>query len=554
MKKWGFKNQANLMVAGLLILYILSVLINLGQLNLAGEEPKRAIVSIEMMKSGDYVVPHALGMLYYNKPPVFNWILVGIMKLTGSESEFFLRLPSLIFLLIWALCHYQVCKNFFSKKIALLSTFFMLTAGDLFFFALSNGTEIDVFYSFIVYLQAISLFWFAQKNKWWPFFIWSWLFCAIGFLTKGFPSIVFQGLTMVAVCIQTRSIKILFKPQQFIGLALFVAVAGSYFYAYSLRQSPSAMWMNLIIESVKKTGAARESAGKLYKIATYPLLALKLLLPWALLFLLLLKKQRFTFFDNPLVKFSFLFIVLNIGVYWFTGVPELRYIYMFTPFVMNIVVHLYDQFQKQNPGVIEKYLKYAAIIFFILLGGVIALPFFYKEVIWQVVLIAGILALFLFLFLKYKSYRLWLLITGIILMRLTYAVVGIPVQMKGLIDYRNSMITFAEKNNNQSLNFWMPVDTINMDVVLAGKMIYKWKKDPVIVPSYLFYEVPYYYYRATGKLMKFDTTAVTGQTYIAHQDRLLKHGITSFYAQYDRRQKDSACLFRLPAASINVRY
>ena len=105
MKKWGFKNQANLMVAGLLILYILSVLINLGQLNLAGEEPKRAIVSIEMMKSGDYVVPHALGMLYYNKPPVFNWILVGIMKLTGSESEFFLRLPSLIFLLIWALCH-----------------------------------------------------------------------------------------------------------------------------------------------------------------------------------------------------------------------------------------------------------------------------------------------------------------------------------------------------------------------------------------------------------------------------------------------------------------
>ena len=552
MKNGLYKNASFIFIIGITSLYIVSVLINLGQLNLAGEEPKRAIVSIEMMKSGDYMVPHTLGMLYYNKPPIFNWILAGIMSLTGSQSEFVLRLPSLITLLLWALVHYHVCKRYFSKKIALLSTFFLLTSGEVFFFALSNGTEIDIFYSFIVYLQAISLFWFSQKNKWWSFFIFSWLFCAVGFLTKGFPSIVFQGLTMAAVCLQTRSIKILFKPQQFVGLALFIFIVGSYFYAYSLSQSPSAMFMNLIIESVKKTGVARESAGKLHKVLLYPLSVLKLLLPWSLLLLLLFKKQRFSIFHNPLVKFSFLFLVFNIWVYWLTGVPELRYIYMFIPFVMNILVHLYEQFEKQHPGKINAYLKYTAVIFFIVLIGIIALPFFYKLILWHVVIIAALFVVFLYIFLQYRNYRIWIFIAGIMLLRLTYAVIGIPVQMKGQIDYRNSMVRFAQKNNNQPLSFWMAVDTINMDVVLAGKKMYKWKKEPVVIPSYLFFQIPYYYYRATGLVMKFDTTAVANKSYIAYKERLKKSDIKPFYAEYDRRQKDTLCLFRLSSGSFNI--
>lgn len=86
-----------LLVSGLIVLYILSVIINLGYFNLQGEEPRRAIIAIEMLESGDYIVPHALGWQYYNKPPLYNWILSGFISLTGSDSEFVLRLPSLIF-------------------------------------------------------------------------------------------------------------------------------------------------------------------------------------------------------------------------------------------------------------------------------------------------------------------------------------------------------------------------------------------------------------------------------------------------------------------------
>ena len=111
-----FTRNTGLLLTGLIAFYILSVLINLGDLNLQGEEPRRAIVSIEMLESGDYIVPHALGWEYYNKPPVFNWILAGFIYLTGSTSEFVLRLPSLLFLLLWAFVHYEVSRRFFRKR------------------------------------------------------------------------------------------------------------------------------------------------------------------------------------------------------------------------------------------------------------------------------------------------------------------------------------------------------------------------------------------------------------------------------------------------------
>src|SRR5687768_13459628 len=122
-----FTRNTGLLLIGLITFYILSVLINLGDLNLQAEEPRRAVVSMEMLDSGDYIVTHALGWEYYNKPPVFIWILAVFIYLSGSTSAFVLRLPSLIFLLLWAFVHYEVSCRFFSKKIALLSAFFMIT-------------------------------------------------------------------------------------------------------------------------------------------------------------------------------------------------------------------------------------------------------------------------------------------------------------------------------------------------------------------------------------------------------------------------------------------
>ena len=92
-----FKGKEIYFIIGLLVLYVLAVTINLGYQQLGAEEPRRAIISIEMQESGNYIKATQMGEEYINKPVLFNWILCGMMWITGSSSEWVLRLPSLIF-------------------------------------------------------------------------------------------------------------------------------------------------------------------------------------------------------------------------------------------------------------------------------------------------------------------------------------------------------------------------------------------------------------------------------------------------------------------------
>ncbi len=544
MTNWINRNNFTLLLTGLIILYILSALINLGHFNLQGEEPRRALISIEMKESGDYLVPHALGKEYYNKPPLFNWILAGFMSVTGSTSEFVSRLPSLLFLLIWGLCHYLVCRRWLTPQLALLSTFSLLTSADIYFYGLANGAEIDIFYSLIVYLQVIAMFWFYEDKKWLQLFLLSYLCCAIGFLTKGFPSLAFQGLTLAALCVHAKSVRLLFRPQHMVGLVVFVLVAGSYFYAYSKHSDPLIMLVNIVNESLKKSAVGEESLGRLHKILSYPFLLFKLLAPWCLILLVLLKRQRFRMFDNPLVKFSFLFIVFNIGLYWITGIAKLRYIYMFVPFAMNIFVYLYSQFEEQHRGLINKYLKYTGAIFCLLLGAIVMLAFFFPVNAWLVAGSVIILSVFLFVFFREQDQRIWLFVTGMVLLRLVYAVIGIPVQQKGMFDYRPVMATVTEKANGQPLLFYMPADTLNLDIVV-GDTLFRWKKDPVAVPPFLLHQLPYYYHRFSGGIMQYDSGLSPGKTYISYRSLLKDKEIDKIYTTFDKRMRDSLVLFRV---------
>src|SRR5215204_5354432 len=100
----------NIILVGLLILYCLSVIIHLGYQELGAEEPRRAIVSLEMLHSGNYIKATQMGETYINKPVLYNWIQCGFMKISGSSSELILRLPSLLFYLVLGFFHYRVSK------------------------------------------------------------------------------------------------------------------------------------------------------------------------------------------------------------------------------------------------------------------------------------------------------------------------------------------------------------------------------------------------------------------------------------------------------------
>jgi len=499
---------------------------------------------MEMLHSGNYIGPHTLGWEYYNKPPVFNWILAGFIKMAGSDSEFVLRIPSLISLLILGVCHYFISRRYLPGGIAALSAFFMVTSADLYFYTLSNGAEIDVFYSLIVYLQAISMFWFFEKKNYTLLFLSSWSLCAIGFLTKGYPSLVFQALTLIALCIHARSFKIIFKPQQFAGIGLFLILTGSYYYTYSRYSNPSVPLINLLNESLLKSAVGKESTGKMHRVLTYPLVLFRVLAPWCLLLLVLVKKQKIRLWDNSLVKFSALFILLNIGVYWITGAQKTRYIIMFIPFAMTIISYVYFQAEKQAPEKFNHYLKYAGLFFCIILIGLLALPLFSDVSWWSTLGFATLLLVFLIIFFRIQQYRIWLFITGFILVRLIYAAIGIPVKEQGEFDYEELAKGIVSKSNAQQIYYWGYPDTLNMNVV-AGDTLIKWTDKSVeIIPFFIRYQMPYYFYRVTGSLVKFDTVMEAGKTYISYGPYLKNKGIEPIDSFYDNQFRNWLIVFK----------
>ncbi len=527
--------QFKWIIAIFLLLYVASTLIHLGYLQLNGDEPRRAMVTIEMMHSGNYIRPTTMGWEYYAKPPVYNWLMSACMFLTGSESEFPVRLPSVIAILAWAFLNYRIFKKFVGRKIAAASSLFLLTSADIYFWGLANGGEIDIFYSFIVYMQVVSMFWYNEKKNWLMLFVSSYFFCIVGCLTKGFPSIVFEGLTLIALAVYNRSPRILFRWQHAIGILLGAALLSIYLYAFHFYGSVHILVTNLLKESFDKSGFGDYPEKFVSKSLQYPISFLKILLPWSLILLVFIKKRTYGIWKLPLLRFALLFIIFNIPVYWFTGHPRMRYAYMFIPFCMVILAYLFFKFREEYPLFIKKLFQTFIWIFIAVLPLLISL-FFWTTVKPLFIIVCLIIATAYVLFYRRSISRMNLLYfgLGLTVLRLIFALVFIPVKYhKNDLKYDQEMATFSRINNNEPIYFYKPCDTVILKVDLK---ITSLEFGSFVTVPYLVYNIPYYYYRSSGHLVQFDDSLRAGRNYIAFSTSMFDSTAWVRYEFTDRSQ------------------
>lgn len=539
----GSNKSVHIFFIGFAVLFVASVLVHLGVMPLDGEEPRRAIVSIEMLQSGNFLFPTLFGWEYINKPPVFNWVLAFFMFLTGKQTEWVVRLPSLIFFILWAFVHYQFTKKFFPKNIAALSSLFFLTNFHLFFYALGIGGEIDIFYSFVVYMQIMVLFKFNQEKKWLSLYTWSYAFCAIGFLTKGFPSLLFQIFTLMALSVFNRSGKFIFRWQHLAGLLVFCVFTGGYLYAYSFYGSPQRLLINLLNEGFLKSAVGEHSNRVWRKFFIYPFSFLQLLLPWSLLLLLLLKKHSYRLNSNSLVRFSILFILFNIWIYAFTGRPILRYVYMFIPFCYIIISFIIWKSREEYPGLLTNVFKYAVSVFFVALLVLIVAPFFLDLPLMLVAIFCCILTGFIIFYIRTPLDKAWIFCLGLVLLRLIYAALFIPVQERLIkINYREVGASMTVTNKGKNISFW--AEPQYTDVSSSLNFLHL-QNESIVSPPFIFYQIPYYSYYHTGQIIRYDTTLQPNKIYLSYRSALKGKSVSVLWEWYDVRQKAEFVLFRI---------
>ena len=407
------------------IFLVIALYLNLGIYPLMLEEPRRGLIALEMLFSKNWLVPTQNGELYFRKPPVYNWLLIISYKIFGNYSEFATRFFSVASFVAMGIVFFRFCKRHLNERIAAYSALFFMVSADILFYFSALG-EIDLFYSLVTLMVFIVIYNFGEKRQYYTLFLLAYFFTAVGFLTKGIPSIPFLGISLLVYFIYKKDFKKLFSPAHLLGGAFFILLVGGYFWGYSLYEDPSGWWSTLATESsdrTTKTGVL----GLLEHMVMFPINTLKNILPVSFFLPLLFYKDFYkTIKKDRFVLFMALVFVANILIYWISTGARSRYVYALYPFLIGVIAYvLYNSDLKWREKLIKTIAIIVASITIISNAALYFIPDF--EII-ELLLVKSIVlticsAIFLAIIIKSPKYRLAMIIACFVILRFDFSLI-----------------------------------------------------------------------------------------------------------------------------------
>ena len=332
------REQLLYVLIGLLLLPAL--LTNLGMMSLIGDEGIRTLVALEMDRSGNYIAPTLHGEFYYKKPPLFNWLVLGVFKLTGAESEWTARATTVFFLLVYGATIFYYVRRHLGTAAAVLAALTLITCGRMLFYD-SMLVLIDTCFSWVMFLNFMLTFHLFRKQKWWTLMLVTYFLTAVGFLLKGLPALVFQATTLLTIFIWKREFRRLFHPPHFAGIGLLALVLGIYYAAYGQYNSLEILFYVIFDESSQRTAVNYGWTDTVLHLFTFPFEMTYHFLPWSLLGLaLFFPRARQRIRENEFVHYCLLIFLTNLIVYWTSVEVYPRYLLMHAPLYFIVGIYL----------------------------------------------------------------------------------------------------------------------------------------------------------------------------------------------------------------------
>ncbi|GAB4050274.1 ArnT family glycosyltransferase [Spirosoma litoris] len=421
---------SSLLVVGLLVV----LLSHLGYIPLdMGDESRRALVSLEMILSGDYITPTINGERYFNKPPLYNWLIIGSYKLFGNYSSFALRFPMIISLLLFGLTIAGFIRRYTTPAIAFATALMTLTTGRVLLYDSMLGL-IEITFSWVLYSSMMLVYHFDQKRSYWLLYLTTYALTAIGFLLKGLPPVAFQAFTLLGWFIYTRNLSKLIHPAHFVGIGLFLLIIGSYYSAYLSRNSipfSDIAWV-LFNESAKRTGLKFGLTETLLHFLTFPAEVIYHFLPYLLLIVLLFRRNLIALLkNNSFVAFNALTFSTTVMIYWSSPQVYGRYLIGLIPLLLTVLAYLYYEHSspKDRPRwYVEQSWFIATVV--VAVGSWTAV--FYPAtrilpgVIWKTAIVSGLLSVLAWQLRRPLANRLGLMLAVMIVVRLGFNWLVLP--------------------------------------------------------------------------------------------------------------------------------
>lgn len=193
----------------------------LGYRGLWAAEGRWALITKEMLLTGNFFHPTMAGLPYFDKPLLTYWFIAIVSFITRNLNEWTVRLPSAIagLLSIWATKN--LASRLWSKKVGYLAAWMLLTTYGCLFWSRTGTAETENLAAIIL---AVAWYWARRDKPNFNTFVVFYLIIFLGAMTKGLATVVIPPMIVFLDLLREKRWRALLKPSHFLALAIGISV------------------------------------------------------------------------------------------------------------------------------------------------------------------------------------------------------------------------------------------------------------------------------------------------------------------------------------------
>jgi len=210
---------------------------------LSFNEARRAIPTLGMFTTGDWLLPRLNGELYITKPPLLYWLTTATSHLLGNVDEWSVRLPSALAASIVVFAAYRYALRRFGPWAALFTA--QLLIANAAFTNFARRAEIEMLLTALCFCALLAALHFIQEQAGRRWILLSYFLIGLAMLAKGPMAPLFVMMPLLCYAFiyrETRAWQVLRDP---VGWAILLLVGSSWFLAVSM-QMGSDIWQTTI--------------------------------------------------------------------------------------------------------------------------------------------------------------------------------------------------------------------------------------------------------------------------------------------------------------------
>ena len=195
-------------------------------------ETRYGLLARNMAETGDWVVPRWSHRPQATKPPFFIWAIAGFSKIGGDVNAWSARMPSVLAGVGVVVLTYCLGRRFFPPPVPFIAGLIVCT--NLIFYRSARIAQPDMVLLFFVLLAAECVL-RGQSRQGFVCYLWTaggYASAGLAMLTKGPVGLLLLGFILLSVTLSRRSWRDVPYGAHIVGLAVAVAVYGSWYGLY----------------------------------------------------------------------------------------------------------------------------------------------------------------------------------------------------------------------------------------------------------------------------------------------------------------------------------